>query len=234
MNKQNVLLGALAAAGLIGAFVLGLQRSTEPIVIHAELPSPTGELPAAVPVEIAQKRERDKPKIWEDIDLDRDGRISKEEYTPDGRWTKRFDQRDLDGDGYLTRKERKERVSGSHKGLGRHSAVDFVVRDKDADGALTLREFAGPPDVFEILDADENGTLSADEVREGGARRGEKKKGKGKGKKAEGAASPEGAADAAQSPPEGAAPADAPAPAEAPEPSEEPPSEEPPSEPNSQ
>lgn len=51
----------------------------------------------------------------------------------------------------------------SNSGFGKH----FVARlDRDGDGKVSRREFDGPPDQFDVLDANHDGHLSAAEAPE--------------------------------------------------------------------
>lgn len=177
MSKQNLLLALLAVAGIGAAIALGVMRQNAapagPITIVAELPEADGALAAQVPHAVALKRQREGDgglgPVWSQFDLDDDGKVSRKEYTPDGRWNRRFDQRDKDRDGFFTAEERRQNEARSSEGerFRRFARLSFEKYDKDADGRIDAQEFPGPPDVFQLLDEDDDGALLPVDVTEG-------------------------------------------------------------------
>lgn len=243
-SAQKLVLGVLALAGIGAAVALGSQDSATPdgpITIVAELPELDGSVAPGVPHAVALKRKRETEDgfgaMWTQFDADRDGLISKKEYSPDGRWNKRFDKRDTNGDGFFSPEERRRNDSAQTDGEGfrRYSRLSFEKHDTNGDGSIDGDEFPGPPEVFVVLDDDGDGLLGAEDVTEGkgqGKKHNKGKDGKKKGERGEKgqkAQSPEGG-DAAPS----EAPAEEPAAPAEPAPSEPVPAEPAPSEPNSQ
>lgn len=104
---------------------------------------------------------------YEQLDVDGDGRVSLQEYTPDGSLAARFAERDLDADGFIDAAERRDwqRDNGqASERFKRWSQVGIAVHDQDGDDALSAAEFPGPPEAFGRLDRDGDGRLTRQEL----------------------------------------------------------------------
>lgn len=102
-----------------------------------------------------------------DFDRDQDGKVASSEF-PGPREV--FQQLDQDNDGYVSADEaaRDQGVLPSGPATegpppGRH---DFIADfDRDHDGQVRREEFDGPPEIFQHLDADGDGTVTAAEFK---------------------------------------------------------------------
>lgn len=109
-------------------------------------------------------------------DKDGDGQISQDEF---GGPAEHFSLFDTDGDGYLTREEvtaslknppRRNDVGGQGRGNGPQSRQnkapeqDFTQMDTDGNGVISAEEFSGPADHFALIDADQDGALTEEEL----------------------------------------------------------------------
>ena len=110
-------------------------------------------------------------------DTDGDGRISRAEATSkgaerSGAW---FDKLDTNKDGYVTQEEMKQARDTRHQMHGdmkEKMEARFKEADINGDGQLSLDEVQSKmprvADRFTTLDKDKNGTLSKDELNQGG------------------------------------------------------------------
>jgi len=101
--------------------------------------------------------------IWQQLDTDGDGMISRQE--SDARRQALFAEADLDGDGKLNFEEMLE-----YQELRRqlHRQARFKALDADGDGVISQDELAQRADRFWArLDADGDGAITPDEMREG-------------------------------------------------------------------
>lgn len=71
---------------------------------------------------------------WAALDVNKDGRISREEAKADPRLAARFDQLDLNKDGYLDKADRELRMK-------QHRDAWFAAADTNKDGQLSKAEF---------------------------------------------------------------------------------------------
>ncbi len=97
-----------------------------------------------------------------DMDTDRDGAISREEFmAAHARAEQAFDKLDTNGDGAISRDEF---LAGGRGGPGR--AERFRVLDSNSDGRITREELEARHTArFEALDTDHDGKLSGNELR---------------------------------------------------------------------
>ena len=101
--------------------------------------------------------------MWQQLDTDGDGMISRQE--SDARRQALFAEADLDGDGKLNFEEMLE-----YQELRRqlHRQARFKALDADGDGVISQDELAQRADRFWArLDADGDGAITPDEMREG-------------------------------------------------------------------
>lgn len=71
---------------------------------------------------------------WAKLDVNKDGRISREEAKADPRLAARFDQLDLNKDGYLDKADRELRIKQRRDAW-------FAAADTNKDGQLSKAEF---------------------------------------------------------------------------------------------
>jgi hypothetical protein len=106
-------------------------------------------------------------------DADRDGSLDRVEAQALGaRVAEHFDRIDADSNGGLTPEEMKNARKGSRRGHGRAAFFMGLVKgmDDDADGAISRAELGGKMPLwsenFTTIDADGDGRLSHEELRE--------------------------------------------------------------------
>ena len=110
-------------------------------------------------------------------DKDGDGKISRAEATSSGaeRSGEWFDKLDKDKDGYISQEEMKQARETRHQMHGdmkEKMDARFKEADANGDGQLSLDEVQAKmprlADRFTTLDTDKNGTLSKEELKQGG------------------------------------------------------------------
>ncbi|SNT28794.1 EF-hand domain-containing protein [Antarctobacter heliothermus] len=106
-------------------------------------------------------------KMFEQIDADKDGKITKDEM--EAHRTARFEAIDADGDGKLS----KEEMDGARDARRLERTQKMVESlDQNDDGLLSAEELAaggpkrGPEAMFDRLDADEDGALTLEEMQQ--------------------------------------------------------------------
>lgn len=72
--------------------------------------------------------------MWAKLDANKDGRISRDEAKADSKFAARFDQMDINKDGFVDRADREQRMQ-------QHRDAWFAKADTDKDGKLSKAEF---------------------------------------------------------------------------------------------
>jgi len=111
---------------------------------------------------VAQERQSDPSRIFDSVDTNGDGIITREEFLA-GR-ERLFARLDRNGDGYIDNQDMSGRLAGRQKAQDR--LAELVTRlDKDGDGRVSKTEFVdGATPLFDRADTDHNGQLSREEV----------------------------------------------------------------------
>ena len=104
------------------------------------------------------------------LDADKDGKITAAEYTAGAKTS--FDKLDANADGKVTAAEMDAAYTTSKPGVGAakvpSSAEKIKALDTDGDGALSSVEHeAGSRTMFDQLDANKDGSLTAEEIKAG-------------------------------------------------------------------
>jgi len=93
-------------------------------------------------------------KAFKDMDANKDGKVSMDEYTGPAR---AFARIDVNHDGVITSEESRNTF---RKSVGRFVvALRFRALDTNHDGVISAAEFKGPPALFAKFDADKNGKI---------------------------------------------------------------------------
>jgi Ca2+-binding EF-hand superfamily protein len=102
----------------------------------------------------------DEEQRWKKLDQDNDGRIPRSEWQ---RNEQAFDHIDADKDGFVTKEELRS-AAKEFRGKQRNRLQEI---DADADGNISRSEWKGKEEIFNRLDANNDGVLTRDELREG-------------------------------------------------------------------
>jgi Ca2+-binding EF-hand superfamily protein len=97
-----------------------------------------------------------------EFDRNGDGKISREEFAGP---VFLFDRLDADGDGSISREEARKFQPGPGPGGG-DLAQRLRAMDRNGDGKISKDEFAGPPQFFDRFDANKDGSITIDELRQ--------------------------------------------------------------------
>jgi Ca2+-binding EF-hand superfamily protein len=103
------------------------------------------------------------PRFIQQHDEDGDGMVSLGEFTATVK--DQFDRFDADGDGFIDASEAPGKRG--HRGGRFLGAMMFMRFDANDDEVLSKEEFPGSDTGFDMLDADQSGTLSQEELAEG-------------------------------------------------------------------
>lgn len=104
---------------------------------------------------------------FEQLDLNKDGLITKEEIS--GQAKARFDAADTDKDGFLTKEEMQAGIEAQMKQRAEMMADRMLARhDANKDGKLSAEEMPHPKErradrMFDRMDANDDGAISAEE-----------------------------------------------------------------------
>ena len=110
-------------------------------------------------------RRSDAEQRWKKLDQDNDDRISRSEWQ---RNEQSFDRLDADKDGFVTKEELRS-AAREFRGKRRSRLQEM---DADADGNISRSEWKGKEEIFNRLDANNDGMLTRDELREARKQRG--------------------------------------------------------------
>jgi Ca2+-binding EF-hand superfamily protein len=95
-----------------------------------------------------------------EFDKNGDGKISREEFAGP---VFLFARLDADGDGSITKEEASKLQPGPGGG---DLAQRLRAMDRNGDGKISKDEFAGPPQFFDRFDANKDGSITVDELRQ--------------------------------------------------------------------
>ena len=124
-----------------------------------ELAAQGAESQESTPRTSPDHRRPDGEQRWKKLDRDNDGRISRSEWP---RNEQGFDRMDADKDGFLTKEELRSAAREFHEKRGSR----LRQMDTDADGNISRGEWKGKEEIFNRLDANKDGVLTRDELRE--------------------------------------------------------------------
>ena len=137
---------------LLAVLAMGLVVSGVAIAQQQPLPAPQVQQPG-------QGKEPRQGRMGRNLDADKDGRISREEWLR----ADRFDRLDANRDGFLTEDEL--RTQARNPRGPRTDRVRPIRMDENGDGQISQSEWKGQPEVFSRLDANSDGVLTRDEFK---------------------------------------------------------------------
>jgi Ca2+-binding EF-hand superfamily protein len=130
-------------------------------------------LAALVDASASDKRGDRADRMWQELDADKDGRISKAEADAGkrGHLSEHFSEIDSNQDGFVTREEMQAKRAAMRSQMRDKAQQKWQEADLNSDGQLSLDEAqAKLPRVaqrFNELDGDKNGYLTQEELRAG-------------------------------------------------------------------
>jgi Ca2+-binding EF-hand superfamily protein len=157
---------------LMAALVVGLFALSRPVWAQKPAEKPT-QKPADKPAADNPAVERRVADVFERMDTNKDGKISKEEAK--NLIAQNFDRIDANKDGYIDKDELRRWVAQTmamgpgggfgRGGLGGPAGPDFDALDKNADGRLTREELKGTPfeEKFDEIDTNKDGKIDKKE-----------------------------------------------------------------------
>lgn len=145
--------------GVITLAELGLPADFKPTPTKEKKDEP---LPGARQAGAMERAERFK-KMLAEMDLDKDGKISKAEW----KGKAAFEVMDRNKDGFISAEDGPGGKGAGMPGMGMPTPEEAMARfkemDKNGDGRVAKDEFAGPPERFAMLDRDGDGAISQTE-----------------------------------------------------------------------
>ena len=150
----------MGSPGLVGG-ILALALSAP--VLAQQAPPQAGQR--------QQARERQIGAMFQRLDRNQDGAVSKDEWP---RGEQAFTRLDVNKDGVLSQEELR-RAATPRQVMQQRIRARMVQRqlrrmDVNQDGTITRDEWKGRPELFDRIDADKSGTLTASEIRQFRAR----------------------------------------------------------------
>ena len=136
-------------------------------VFAQQAPLQAGQQGAPQTEQRQQARERQTGAMFQRLDKNQDGAVSKDEWP---RGEQAFTRLDVNKDGALSQEELR-RAATPRQFMQQRVRARMVQRqlrrlDVNRDRTLTRDEWKGRPEMFDRIDANKDGTLTADEIRQ--------------------------------------------------------------------